>query len=82
MLAYSFHIQHIHFSFSKGKPFSSARTGDLKLAIDVIQYYAGWADKLQGDTIEVKKPSLLQVVPFGIYIFLLDERVDVRLHPS
>jgi aldehyde dehydrogenase (NAD+) len=41
-------------SLDNGKPFRDARAADLPLAIDCIRYYAGWADKLHGQTIPVR----------------------------
>ncbi|CEM30451.1 unnamed protein product [Vitrella brassicaformis CCMP3155] len=38
-------------SRDSGKPITEAKTVDLPLAIEAIRYYAGWADKIQGDTI-------------------------------
>ncbi len=40
-------------SLDNGKPVSDARLGDIPLAIEVIRYYAGWADKIQGATIPI-----------------------------
>ena len=40
-------------SLDNGKPMSDARTGDIPLAIDALRYYAGWADKIHGQTIPV-----------------------------
>jgi aldehyde dehydrogenase (NAD+) len=40
-------------SLDNGKPVSDARTGDIPLAIDALRYYAGWADKIHGQTIPV-----------------------------
>jgi aldehyde dehydrogenase (NAD+) len=37
-----------------GKPISEARHGDLPLVVDCLRYYAGWADKLHGQTIPVR----------------------------
>ena len=37
-----------------GKPISEARAGDLPLVIDVLRYYAGYADKIHGQTIPVR----------------------------
>jgi aldehyde dehydrogenase (NAD+) len=37
-----------------GKPISEARHGDLPLVIDCLRYYAGWADKIHGQTIPVR----------------------------
>jgi aldehyde dehydrogenase (NAD+) len=40
-------------SLDNGKPVSDAKLGDIPLAIQVIRYYAGWADKIQGATIPI-----------------------------
>jgi aldehyde dehydrogenase (NAD+) len=41
-------------TLDNGKPIRDARTADLPLAIDCLRYYAGLADKIQGDTIPVR----------------------------
>lgn len=41
-------------TLDNGKPISDARAADLPLVIDCLRYYAGWADKIQGDTIPVR----------------------------
>ena len=41
-------------AFDNGKPIRDARAADLPLAIDCLRYYAGWADKLTGDTIPIR----------------------------
>src|SRR5271156_2968390 len=38
-------------SLDNGKPLKIARVADLPLAIDHFRYYAGWATKLEGNTI-------------------------------
>jgi aldehyde dehydrogenase (NAD+) len=40
-------------SLDNGKPVSDAKLGDIPLAISVLRYYAGWADKIQGATIPI-----------------------------
>ncbi|MCS5618212.1 MAG: aldehyde dehydrogenase family protein, partial [Pirellulales bacterium] len=40
-------------ALDNGKPVSDARLGDIPLAISVLRYYAGWADKIQGQTIPI-----------------------------
>jgi aldehyde dehydrogenase (NAD+) len=40
--------------FFLGKTFSWAKAVDVTGAIATLRYYAGWADKLQGKTIEVR----------------------------
>jgi len=41
-------------TLDNGKPISDARAADLPLVIDCLRYYAGWADKICGDTIPVR----------------------------
>lgn len=40
-------------TLNNGKPISETRGADLPLAIDCLQYYAGLADKIHGETIPV-----------------------------
>ncbi|MEM8678242.1 MAG: aldehyde dehydrogenase family protein [Planctomycetota bacterium] len=40
-------------TLDNGKPIRDSRAADLPLAIECIEYYAGLADKIQGDTIPV-----------------------------
>jgi aldehyde dehydrogenase (NAD+) len=41
-------------TLDNGKPISESRHGDLPLVIDCFRYYAGWADKIHGQTIPVR----------------------------
>ncbi len=41
-------------TLDNGKPVKDSRAADLPLAIDCIRYYAGWADKIQGETIPIR----------------------------
>ena len=41
-------------SLDNGKPLAEARNGDLPLVVDVIRYYAGWADKIHGQTVPIR----------------------------
>ena len=41
-------------TLDNGKPISESRKGDLPLVIDCLRYYAGWADKIHGQTIPVR----------------------------
>lgn len=38
----------------KGKPYQSSLNADLRLTIDTLRYYAGWADKIHGKTLPVR----------------------------
>ena len=41
-------------TLDNGKPISEARNGDLPMVVDTFRYYAGWADKIHGQTIPVR----------------------------
>ena len=41
-------------TLDNGKPIRDARAADLPLVIDCLRYYAGWADKMHGQTIPVR----------------------------
>ena len=41
-------------TLDNGKPIRDARAADLPMTIDCLRYYAGWADKIHGQTIPVR----------------------------
>ena len=41
-------------TLDNGKPLKESRHGDLPLVIDCLRYYAGWADKIHGQTIPIR----------------------------
>ena len=41
-------------TLDNGKPIGESRNGDLPLVIDCFRYYAGWADKIHGQTIPIR----------------------------
>jgi aldehyde dehydrogenase (NAD+) len=43
-------------SLDNGKPIRDAKAADLPLTIDCLRYYAGYADKIHGQTIPVRGP--------------------------
>ncbi|KAF8057016.1 aldehyde dehydrogenase [Lyophyllum atratum] len=51
-----------------GKGFFAARGGDITVSIAIIRYFAGWADKVQGKTIETneKKFAYTRHEPYGV----------------
>ncbi|KAG2140396.1 putative 1-pyrroline-5-carboxylate dehydrogenase [Suillus cothurnatus] len=51
-----------------GKTFNAARNADIPGSIAVLRYYAGWADKIQGKTIETneKKLAYTRHEPIGV----------------
>jgi phenylacetaldehyde dehydrogenase len=44
-------------SLDNGKPLSVARIADVPLAVDLFRYMAGWATKIEGDTIPISASS-------------------------
>jgi phenylacetaldehyde dehydrogenase len=44
-------------SLDNGKPRAVARVADVPLAADLFQYMAGWATKLEGNTIPISVPN-------------------------
>ncbi|OQE14941.1 hypothetical protein PENSTE_c031G01598 [Penicillium steckii] len=55
-------------AWDNGKPYSSTLNGDLDESYNVFRYYAGWADKITGRTIETSPTKLAYVLqePIGV----------------
>lgn len=51
-----------------GKTFAWAKGTDVAFAIAVIKYFAGWADKITGQTIETDEKKLIYTrhEPIGV----------------
>jgi phenylacetaldehyde dehydrogenase len=45
-------------TLDNGKPLTIARAGDVALSVDNLRYYAGWATKIEGETIPISVPYL------------------------
>jgi len=45
-------------SLDNGKPFAVARAADVPLAADLFHYMAGWATKIEGNTISLSVPYM------------------------
>ena len=45
-------------SLDNGKPFAVARAADVPLAVDMFRYMAGWATKIEGNTIPISVPYM------------------------
>ncbi len=43
-------------TLDNGKPFFESRKIDVPLAVEAIRYYAGWANKMHGETLPVRGP--------------------------
>lgn len=56
-------------TLDNGKPISVARVADVPLVVDHFRYYAGWATKVEGETIPVSVPGMLNYTlrePVGV----------------
>jgi aldehyde dehydrogenase (NAD+) len=55
-------------SLDAGKPISGVLRQDLPAAIDTLTYYAGWADKISGETVSTRTDALTYTVrePVGV----------------
>ncbi len=55
-------------SLDGGKPLAATRRQDVANAIDTLEHYAGWADKLSGDVIPVRADALTytRLSPVGV----------------
>ena len=51
-----------------GKPITESRHVEIPMAVECLQYYAGWTDKIHGETIPVKHPALVYTrrEPLGV----------------
>jgi aldehyde dehydrogenase (NAD+) len=49
-------------SMDAGKPLAATRRQDLPAAIDCLRYYAGWADKLEGQVVSARSDALTYVL--------------------
>ena len=56
-------------TLDNGKPIKYSRGGDVPLTVDHFRYFAGWATKLEGDTIPVSIPNMFTYTlrePLGV----------------
>jgi aldehyde dehydrogenase (NAD+) len=55
-------------SLDSGKPVSAIRRQDLPAVLDTLTYYAGWADKINGQVIPARRDALTYTVrePVGV----------------
>ena len=45
-------------SLDNGKPLNIAKAADVPLAVDLFRYMAGWATKIEGNTIDISVPYM------------------------
>ncbi|TFK19026.1 aldehyde dehydrogenase [Coprinopsis marcescibilis] len=69
-------------TLDNGKTFRVAKNDDVVLSIAVIKYYAGWADKITGQTLETDEKKLVytrhepigvvgQIIPWNLPLLML-----------
>lgn len=77
-------------SLDNGKPATEARYIDVNGAVNVLRYYAGWSDKIQGKTISVDGPYFVytkhepvgivgQIIPWNFPILMLSWKLGPAL---
>ncbi|KAF7335648.1 Aldehyde dehydrogenase 5 [Mycena venus] len=80
----------ISFAHALGKPFNIANGGDLSGSINCIRYFGGWADKVQGKTIQNNESKLAytrrepygvvgQIIPWNFPMLMLSWKVGPAL---
>ena len=78
-------------TLDNGKPISVARAADIPLVVDHFRYYAGWATKVEGETIPVSVPGMLchtvrepvgvigQIIPWNFPLLMAAWKLGVAL---
>lgn len=78
---FSFYFQSLE-TLDNGKPYSQSYTVDIPLTLNVLRYYAGWADKNHGKTIPLNGPYFVytrhepvgvcgQIIPWNFPLLML-----------
>jgi acyl-CoA reductase-like NAD-dependent aldehyde dehydrogenase len=78
-------------TLDNGKPLTVARAADIPLVVDHFRYYAGWATKVEGETIPVSVPGMLcqtvrepvgvvgQIIPWNFPLLMAAWKLGVAL---
>ncbi|KAI0032424.1 aldehyde dehydrogenase [Vararia minispora EC-137] len=77
-------------AFDNGKSFMMARHGDVPFSISVIRYFAGWADKNHGQTIETTEAKFAytrhepvgvcgQIIPWNFPLLMMVSKIGPAL---
>jgi acyl-CoA reductase-like NAD-dependent aldehyde dehydrogenase len=78
-------------TLDNGKPLAVARAADIPLVVDHFRYYAGWATKVEGETIPVSVPNMLtytlrepvgvvgQIIPWNFPLLMLAWKLGAAL---
>ncbi len=56
-----------------GKPVTSIKRAELPAAIDCLEYYAGWCDKIKGDVVPISPSALNYILrePVGVVVAIV-----------
>jgi len=78
-------------TLDNGKPIAVARAADIPLVVDHFRYYAGWATKVEGETIPVSVPGMFtyttrepigvvgQIIPWNFPLLMAAWKLGVAL---
>ncbi len=78
-------------TLDNGKPLAVARVADVPLVVDHFRYYAGWATKVEGETIPVSVPGMFtytrrepvgvvgQIIPWNFPLLMAAWKLGVAL---
>ncbi|GJE89226.1 aldehyde dehydrogenase family protein [Phanerochaete sordida] len=77
-------------ALDNGKTFSWAKKADVAMSIGTFRYYAGWADKIHGNTIETSKEKIVyttheplgvvgQIIPWNFPLMMLSWKLGPAL---
>ena len=67
-------------SLDSGKPVSTIRRQDLPAVLDTLTYYAGWADKINGQVIPTRADALTYMVREPRWSRRRDRAVELSAH--
>jgi aldehyde dehydrogenase (NAD+) len=56
-----------------GKPITSIKRAEIPAAIDCLEYYAGWCDKITGDVVPISPSALTYILrePVGVVVAIV-----------
>ncbi|KAF8872539.1 aldehyde dehydrogenase domain-containing protein [Infundibulicybe gibba] len=83
-------LQSVGTDGNKGKTFAWADKADVTSSMEVIKYYAGWADKITGQTLETTEKKMIytrheplgvvgQIIPWNFPLLMLTWKVGPAL---
>ena len=64
-----------HVRFQIGKIWAKAKHGDIGTVVTCLRYYAGWADKVHGKTIEV---GIIAYLASRYFLIICDRQMSIN----